>query len=57
MLQDLLGLTDWQPSFAKPIAQIGDQVIAAATRWNRMVRDSELGEHPYRMSKAELDKL
>jgi len=57
VLQDLLGLTDWQPSFAKPIAQIGDQVIAAATQWNRMVRDSELGEHPYRMSKAELDKL
>jgi 3-methyl-2-oxobutanoate hydroxymethyltransferase len=57
VLQDLLGLTDWQPSFAKPIAQLGEQVIAAATRWNCMVRDSELGEHPYRMSKAELDKL
>ena len=57
VLQDLLGLTDWQPSFARPIAQFGEQVIAAATRWNQMVRDSELGEHPYRMSKDELDKL
>ena len=57
VLQDLLGLTDWQPGFAKPIAQFGEQVIAAATRWNRMVRDSELGEHPYRMPEAELDKL
>jgi 3-methyl-2-oxobutanoate hydroxymethyltransferase len=57
VLQDLLGLTDWQPSFAKPIVQLGEQVIAAARRWNCMVRDSELGEHPYRMSAAELDKL
>ena len=57
VLQDLLGLTDWQPSFARPIAQFGEQVIAAATRWNQMVRDSELGEHPYRMSKDELEKL
>jgi 3-methyl-2-oxobutanoate hydroxymethyltransferase len=57
VLHDLLGLTDWQPSFAKPITQLGEQVIAAATRWNRMVRDSELGEHPYRMPQDELDKL
>jgi 3-methyl-2-oxobutanoate hydroxymethyltransferase len=57
VLHDLLGLTDWQPGFAKPIAQFGEQVIAAATRWNRMVRESELGEHPYRMSEGELDKL
>ncbi|MHC4080790.1 MAG: 3-methyl-2-oxobutanoate hydroxymethyltransferase [Planctomycetota bacterium] len=57
VLQDLLGLTDWQPSFAKPITQLGDQVIAAATRWKRMVQTSELGEHPYKMSEGELDKL
>jgi 3-methyl-2-oxobutanoate hydroxymethyltransferase len=57
VLHDLLGLTDWQPGFARPIAQMGEQVIAAASRWNRMVRESELGEHPYRMSEGELDKL
>ncbi|MHC4217468.1 MAG: 3-methyl-2-oxobutanoate hydroxymethyltransferase [Planctomycetota bacterium] len=57
VLQDLLGLTDWQPSFAKPIAQFGEHIIATARRWNLMVRDSELGEHPYRMSEGELDKL
>jgi 3-methyl-2-oxobutanoate hydroxymethyltransferase len=57
VLHDLLGLTDWQPSFAKPITQLGEQVIAAATRWKCMVRDSELGEHPYRMPQGELDKL
>jgi 3-methyl-2-oxobutanoate hydroxymethyltransferase len=57
VLQDLLGLTDWQPSFARPITRLGEQLIAAATRWCRMVRDSELGEHPYRMSEGELDKL
>ena len=57
VLQDLLGLTDWQPSFAKPITQLGDEVVAAASRWVRMVYSSELGEHPYRMSEGELDKL
>jgi 3-methyl-2-oxobutanoate hydroxymethyltransferase len=57
VLQDLLGLSDWQPSFAQPIVQLGEQVIAAAKRWNHMVQASELGEHPYRMSEGELDKL
>jgi 3-methyl-2-oxobutanoate hydroxymethyltransferase len=57
VLQDLLGLTDWQPSFAKPITRLGEQVIAAAARWKHMVRTSELGEHPYKMTAGELDKL
>jgi 3-methyl-2-oxobutanoate hydroxymethyltransferase len=47
--QDLFGLTDWQPAFARPIANLGDQLIAAAQKWIAMVRDSQLGEHPYRM--------
>jgi 3-methyl-2-oxobutanoate hydroxymethyltransferase len=57
VLQDLLGLSEWQPGFAKPIAQLGEQIVAAAARWKRMVHASELGEHPYRMSEGELDKL
>jgi 3-methyl-2-oxobutanoate hydroxymethyltransferase len=47
--QDLFGLTDWQPAFARPIAQHGEQIIAAARQWIGMVRDSRLGEHPYTM--------
>jgi 3-methyl-2-oxobutanoate hydroxymethyltransferase len=57
VLQDLLGLTDWQPRFAKPITRLGEQIIAAAAQWKRMVRTSELGEHPYKMSASELEKL
>jgi 3-methyl-2-oxobutanoate hydroxymethyltransferase len=50
VLQDLLGLTDWQPAFARPIAALGDQIAAAAARWIEKVRSGDLGEHPYRMS-------
>jgi 3-methyl-2-oxobutanoate hydroxymethyltransferase len=57
VLQDLLGLTDWQPSFARPIMRLGEQVAAAAARWKEMVRTSALGEHPYKMSASELHKL
>lgn len=49
VLQDLLGMTDWQPSFAKPVAALGDALSQAAVRWKENVRDSNLGEHPYRM--------
>jgi 3-methyl-2-oxobutanoate hydroxymethyltransferase len=57
VLQDLLGLSDWQPSFARPIAQLGEQVAEAARRWVGMVQSSQLGEHPYRMSDGEAHKL
>ena len=55
--QDLLGLTDWQPGFARPITRLGDQLVDAATRWAGMVHASELGEHPYSMSDGEAEKL
>jgi 3-methyl-2-oxobutanoate hydroxymethyltransferase len=55
VLQDLFGLTDWQPSFAKPIAAHGEAIIEHAQRWIDKVRRSDLGEHPYRM-KEESDK-
>jgi 3-methyl-2-oxobutanoate hydroxymethyltransferase len=57
VLQDLLGLTDWQPSFARPIAWLGEPLMAAARQWIGMVRDSNLGEHPYRMSESESRRL
>ena len=57
VLQDLLGLTDWQPSFAKPITAMGEQLIGTATRWIEMVRASDLGVHPYRMAEGESNKL
>ncbi len=57
VLQDLLGLTDWQPSFAKPITALGKQIIAAADQWIQMVKTSNLGEHPYKMAEGELAKF
>lgn len=49
VLQDILGLTPWQPPFAQPLARLGDHLVAAAQQWIRNVRTSNLGEHPYKM--------
>ena len=57
VLQDLLGLTDWQPSFARPITALGKQIISAADQWIQMVKASNLGEHPYKMAEGELEKF
>ena len=53
VLQDLLGLTDWQPAFAAPAARIGDAIVAAASTWCDRVARGDLGPHPYSMSEAE----
>ncbi len=57
VLQDLLGLSDWQPLFARPLVDLGTQIVSAAGRWKRMVFASELGEHPYTMPEDERNKL
>lgn len=57
VLQDLLGLTSWQPPFAQPVAHVGETLVQAAQRWVRMVGTSELGEHPYAMSPEEKRKF
>ncbi len=56
VLQDLLGLTAWQPAFAQPLLALGEQVATAARQWIGNVARSELGEHPYRMQDDELEK-
>jgi len=57
VLQDLLGLTDWQPAFARPITALGNQIITAAEQWIDMVKASKLGDHPYKMAEGELEKF
>lgn len=57
VLQDVLGLTDWQPAFAPPLARQGTLIVEAATAWCERVARSELGEHPYRMLETESDLL
>jgi len=53
VLHDLLGLTDWQPAFARPITELGQAIMAAAETWVQRVRASDLGEHPYTMKPGE----
>ena len=53
VLQDLLGMTHWQPAFAQPEAQIGAAIELAAKGWISRVREGRLGEHPYSMSDEE----
>jgi 3-methyl-2-oxobutanoate hydroxymethyltransferase len=40
VLHDLLGLSDWAPKFAKRYANLGEQVVAAASEYVREVRAS-----------------
>lgn len=57
VLQDLLGLSDWQPSFAQPLTHLGPTLVAAAATWMDRVRTSNLGPHPYRISPQELAEV
>lgn len=57
VLQDLLGLTSWQPSFARPLANLGGHLIEAAQTWIRKVRAADLGQHPYNMKDQEREKF
>lgn len=43
VLQDLLGLSDRPPPFARPLANLGEAVRAAAEEWVRRVRSGEVG--------------
>ncbi|MFG0329413.1 MAG: 3-methyl-2-oxobutanoate hydroxymethyltransferase [Phycisphaerales bacterium] len=49
VLNDLLGLTDWQPRFAPPVTNFGEQIVDAAKTWIDRVARNDLGEHPYHM--------
>ncbi len=53
VLQDLLGMTPWQPAFAAPGAQVGTAIAQAAQGWRQRVSTRDLGAHPYAMSDRE----
>jgi len=55
VLQDLLGLTSWQPAFALPAIEFGPQLLAAARGWMQRVRTNDLGPHPYTMTDSQRD--
>ena len=53
VMQDLAGMTAWQPSFAKPTAKIGEEIAAVASTWMQNVSTNNLGKHPYNMNDGE----
>ncbi|UCD76172.1 MAG: 3-methyl-2-oxobutanoate hydroxymethyltransferase [Phycisphaerales bacterium] len=57
VLHDMLGLTDWQPAFARPLVAMGSEMVEAARQWIDKVRRSDLGEHPYRMKEGDAGKF
>jgi len=50
---DLLGLTQWQPSFARPLVELGPQLLGLGRLWRERVATGNLGEHPYVMGESE----
>jgi 3-methyl-2-oxobutanoate hydroxymethyltransferase len=57
VLQDLLGISDWQPSFAPAVTNLGEQIEAAAAEWKRRVREGRVTDHRYQMKAGEGEKL
>ena len=58
VLQDLLGMTEWHPSFAPPLAQVGEAVVKAAKQWVTRVTDGEYAAgHPFHMAGEERQRL
>lgn len=57
VLQDLLGLTRWQPRFAEPVASLGSQIVEASQVWIDKVREGGSSSHRFRMREGESEKL
>lgn len=55
VLQDLLGMTSWQPGFASPVAQLGPAIEAAGREWVSRVSSKMVTDHRYEM-RAETGK-
>jgi 3-methyl-2-oxobutanoate hydroxymethyltransferase len=51
VLQDLLGMTPWQPPFAPPMANVGERIADAARTWAQKIDRGEYlrDDHPYKM--------
>ena len=57
VMQDLAGLTNWQPAFAKPTTSLGNEISGVAKNWMTNVFNNSLGEHPYSMKDGESEKF
>jgi 3-methyl-2-oxobutanoate hydroxymethyltransferase len=52
VLQDLLGLTTWQPGFASPVAALGEEIEKAGREWVSRVAQRRVTDHRYEMVAA-----
>ncbi len=58
VLQDLLGMSEFQPSFAKSIEEFGSRLVDVSRRWVEMVGSGEyVKDHPYKMSEGEIKRF
>lgn len=52
VLQDLLGLSERPPVFARPVADMGAALIQAGQEWVRLVRERQVGINPAKLIPA-----
>jgi len=58
VLHDLLGMTAWHPSFAPPLAAVGEAIGEAARQWvNRVTGGDYAAGHPFHMADEEHERL
>ena len=52
VLHDLLGLSHWQPPFARPMVDLGQQISDVAEKWVSLVASGAYlrNDHPYTMT-------
>ncbi len=49
VLQDLLGMTHWQPGFASPLAHLGNDIEATTRKWVQRVAGRKASDHRFEM--------
>tara|TARA_R110002072_G_scaffold91856_6_gene204756 strand:+ start:779 stop:1690 length:912 start_codon:yes stop_codon:yes gene_type:complete len=57
VVNDLIGLTDFPPRFAEPVATVGDELLRAGKQWVQNVRDRSIGGKRYSMRMGESEKV
>ena len=57
VMQDLSGMTNWQPAFAAPTASLGKDIANVAKTWMTNVNNNDLGTHPYDMKEGESQRF
>lgn len=53
VVQDLLGLTAWQPGFAQPVADLGERIRDAAATYVERVARRQVTDHRFEMKPAD----